>query len=525
MEATLLVEQKERIPTGHAEDFHPDNQDLRQWIERNFAIYGDIFSANLFGTNVYVISSPEHVEHVLRHNWDNYKKGQAIKRVALLLGSGLMVSEGEFWKQQRRMIQPAFTHGFVSLFYTMMKNINQTLLEKWDRAAEQNECVNVTSDLSLMVLEVTLRAIFGADYPAIAPFFSFVHDDSARNLQFAQKFAELRNLVLEIVERRRKAARAADEKPADILFRLMQARDPTGKPMPDNQLVNEIMTIVIAGHETTASTLNMTWYLLSQNVKVEKRLAAELETLAAGAFPGIEELPSFSYTRKVIDEALRLYPAGWLLTRRAKKNDRLGDYFIPAGTEIYISPYILHRRTCHDTHTSDFPKMLRAETNALCLSCHGLNQPGVAVNMSAQSVTLLGGQKLSLEEYGKAKKIGPDISGRGAPPIVGHPVKGKDPRGKETALSCLSCHSPHGSANRSLVLKPASGGKAENLCLSCHGAITAQIAKSKQHPAVDAGCDTCHSLHKSGPAGTPEGVFHLTKAQPELCLEIGRAHV
>src|SRR5574337_664960 len=286
MEATLLVEQKERIPTGHAEDFHPDNQDLRQWIERNFAIYGDIFSANLFGTNVYVISSPEHVEHVLRHNWDNYKKGQAIKRVALLLGSGL----------------------------------------------------------SLMVLEVTLRAIFGADYPAIAPFFSFVHDDSARNLQFAQKFAELRNLVLEIVERRRKAARAADEKPADILFRLMQARDPTGKPMPDNQLVNEIMTIVVAGHETTASTLNMTWYLLSQNVKVEKRLSAELETLAAGAFPGIEELPSFSYTRKVIDEALRLYPAGWLLTRRAKKNDRLGDYFVPAGTEIYISPYIIHRR-------------------------------------------------------------------------------------------------------------------------------------------------------------------------------------
>src|SRR5574337_259676 len=344
MEATLLVEQKERIPTGHAEDFHPDNQDLRKWIERNFAIYGDIFSANLFGTNVYVISSPEHVEHVLRHNWENYKKGQAIKRVALLLGSGLMVSEGEFWKQQRRMIQPAFTHGFVSSFYTIMKNINHTLLEKWTRAAEQKECVNVTSDLSLMVLEVTLRAIFGADYPAIAPFFCIVHDNPNRNLEFAQKFAELRNLVFDIIARRRNAARAADEKPADMLFRLMQARDPTGKPMPDNQLVNEIMTIVVAGHETTASTLNMTWYLLSQNVKVEKRLSAELETLAGGAFPGIENLPSFSYTRKVIDEALRLYPAGWLLTRRAKKNDRLGDYFVPAGTEIYISPYIIHRR-------------------------------------------------------------------------------------------------------------------------------------------------------------------------------------
>jgi len=339
----MLIEQKERIPAGPVEDFNYNDQDLLQWMERNFAIYGDIFKANVFGTNVYVVSLPEHAEHVLRHNWENYKKGQAIKRVALLLGSGLMVSEGEFWKQQRRMVQPAFTHGFVSGFYGVMKDRNQALLEKWNLAAKRNECVNLTSDLSLMVLEVTLRAIFGADYPAIAPFFSIVHDDPARNLQFAQKFTELRNLVLEIVERRRNRVGATDDEAADILGRLMQARDPTGKPMPDNQLVNEIMTIVVAGHETTASTLNMTWWLLSQNVKVERRLAAELEILAADAFPGIEDLPAFSYTRGVIDEALRLYPAGWLLTRRAKKDDRLGDYFVPAGTEIYISPYMIHR--------------------------------------------------------------------------------------------------------------------------------------------------------------------------------------
>ncbi len=125
---------------------------------------------------------------------------------------------------------------------------------------------------------------------------------------------------------------------------LMEARDrDTGQAMPDRQLVSEIMTLVVAGHETTASTLNWTWYLLSQNSEVEERLSEELNCLPRSECPEMGDLPKFTYTRQILEEALRLYPPGWLMTRKALKDDRLGEYFVPAGTEIYISPYLIQR--------------------------------------------------------------------------------------------------------------------------------------------------------------------------------------
>ena len=250
-----------------------------------------------------------------------------------------MVSEGEFWKSQRIMIQPAFHGKVIAGFHDLMTSVNSKLLEKWRRAAEQKETVNVTSDLSLMVLEVTLRALFGADYPLVAPSFKILHDNPARNLKFAQAFVDLRRIVAELIQRRRSDAREG----ADILRILMEARDQRGRPMSDDQLVKEVTTIIVAGHETTASTLNLLWYLISQHPEVERLLTAEIERLLVGPYPDIEHLRKYTYVRVVIDEALRLYPAGWLLTRRARNDDRLGEYFVPAGTEMYISPYIIQR--------------------------------------------------------------------------------------------------------------------------------------------------------------------------------------
>jgi cytochrome P450 len=130
--------------------------------------------------------------------------------------------------------------------------------------------------------------------------------------------------------------------PADVLGMLMQARDPQeGNLMTDGQLIDEILTLVVAGHETTASTLNWTWYLLSQNPEAEEKLSTELNTLAISS--QFDDLPKFVYTRRIIEETMRLYPAGWLVTRRALHDDRLGEYFVPAGTEIYIPPYYIQR--------------------------------------------------------------------------------------------------------------------------------------------------------------------------------------
>jgi cytochrome P450 len=328
-----------KLPPGPAEKYDT-SRDLLSWMNDEFNRFGDVYKASVYGTDVYVVSDPQYAIYVLRDNWQNYKKGQAIKRVGLLLGNGLMVSEGEFWKSQRRVIQPTFHDNVISTMMNVIVGPNLALLEKWANAAQQKEIVNITRDLSLMVLKVTLSSIFGEDYEQVAPHFAVLSEEPARDLRFAQTFRSLGKMVSQVAAHRREEKTAA----ADILAMLMHARDrESGEVMPDRQLVSEIMTLVVAGHETTASTLNWTWYLLSQHSDVEKKLSEELGCLAGGALPELRDLSKVTYTRHVIDEAMRLYPPGWLMTRRALKEDQLGDYFVPAGTEIYISPYLIQR--------------------------------------------------------------------------------------------------------------------------------------------------------------------------------------
>ena len=328
------------IPPGPSGKYE-SSQDLLNWLAGHFARFGDIYKASIYGTDVYVVSDPRYADYVLRENWQNYKKGQAIKRVGLLLGNGLMVSEGEFWKNQRRMIQPAFHQEAIAALITIITTANVALLRKWERAAQEQASVNVTRDVSLMILDVVLVSIFGDDYEEVAPHFTILSDETARDLQFAQAFRAQGNLVGQVVAKRRNANRTC----TDILGMLMEARDrDTGQTMPDRQLVSEIMTLVVAGHETTASTLNWTWYLLSQNPEVERKTVEKSSIVCpVSESSEIGDLPKFTYTRQVLEEALRLYPPGWLMTRKALKDDQLGDYFVPAGTEIYISPYLIQR--------------------------------------------------------------------------------------------------------------------------------------------------------------------------------------
>ncbi len=331
-----------RIPPGPAEKYDT-SEDLLRWMKDQLDRFGSIYRASVYGTDVYVVSDPEHVDHVLRINWRNYKKGQAIKRIGFLLGNGLMVSEGEFWKSQRRMIQPAFHDRAINALNSVISAANIALLKKWKDAAHERESVNITSDISNMILRILLISIFGDDYEQVATHFNMLSDESVRDLQFAQRFRPLGKMVSEVVGQRRKQNRTAP----DMLGVLMEPRDANRQTMPDGQLVREIMTLIVAGHETTASTLNWTWYLLSQSAEVEEKLSRELDALPGSGRPQIEDLSKFVYTRQVIEETLRLYPAGWLMTRAALKNDQLGDYFVPAGTEIYISPYLIQRHPAY----------------------------------------------------------------------------------------------------------------------------------------------------------------------------------
>jgi cytochrome P450 len=328
-----------RIPPGPQNNYDT-SEDLLVWMDRQFRAYGDIYKASAYGTVIYAIRAPEYAGHVLRKNWQNYPKGQAIKRIALLLGGGLMVSEGELWKKQRRMIQPAFHRSAISTLTDVVTKANLALCEKWEQAAQGKQSVNVTRDVSLMVLDVVLIALFGTDHEQARSRFALLSDESARDLQFAQEFRSLGKFVAELAAERRRR----NQRSTDILGMLMEARDrDTGQPMSNQQMVNEILTLVVAGHETTATTLNWTWYLLSQHPHVEDKLSQEIASMPVGDVPSLDDLPRFAYTRQVLEETLRLYPAGWLMTRRALKDDQLGDYFVPAGTEIYVPPYFIQR--------------------------------------------------------------------------------------------------------------------------------------------------------------------------------------
>jgi cytochrome P450 len=332
-----MTNNEQIVPPGPAEKYDAADNIL-EWLMKNLREYGGIYRAFMYGAYVYVVSDPRYADHVLRENWQNYRKGQAIKRVGMLLGNGLMVSEGDLWKTQRRMIQPAFQGEAVGKLVGVIQRTSNELLSRWMVLAQEERSINVTREVSLWVLEVMLRAIFGQDFDAVSPAFGVLSSEPARDLRFAQVFRPLREVIHKVIGQRRQDAQAG----TDILGMLMTARDrATGETMPDGQLVNEIATLIVAGHETTASTLSWVWYLLSQHPEADSRLSAELsmrsEAIAA------ESSTDIPYLRAVIDEAMRLYPPGWLMTRRALKDDRIGEYYVPAGTEVYISPYLIQR--------------------------------------------------------------------------------------------------------------------------------------------------------------------------------------
>jgi len=312
-----------------------------------FARYGDTYRVFSPGraSYTYVIHHPDDVKRVLVTNHRNYTKGLGLDRVKILLGKGIMTSEGELWRRQRYMMQPFFHRRVITGFAQLVAAANERFLARWEALTARGEVVNLTDEMSELTLEIVLRSIFGADLDRLSEQlggnpFQVVTKDSERNLQFAYKFRSLTKLVADLMARRR----AADREEPDFLGLLMGARDKdSGQPMSDRELIDEVMTLIVAGHETTASGLNWTWYLLSQHPEVGDRLHAEIAAAPEFTAPSLAQMESLSYTQQVVNEALRLYPPGWLLSRRTIEADELGGYGVPAGANVLLPLYLLHR--------------------------------------------------------------------------------------------------------------------------------------------------------------------------------------
>lgn len=298
---------------------------------------------------VWVINDPDDIKRVLVSNHRNYTKGLGLDRVKILLGNGIMTSEGEFWRRQRYMMQPSFHRRVIAEFGTLINDANERMLARWQQVANDGGTLDVSEEMSELTLDIVLHSIFGRDMAGLADEhgenpFVVVTREPARDLRFAFKFRSLGKLVTALVQRRRDNA----EEHFDYLAMLMAARDEdSGAAMSECELLDEVMTLVVAGHETTASALNWAWYLLSENPSVETQLNAEVDA-AVALDPGasglsLASLEALPYSRQVCDEALRMYPPGWLLSRRSVQSDQLAGYTLPAGTDVLISPYVLHR--------------------------------------------------------------------------------------------------------------------------------------------------------------------------------------
>jgi len=310
------------------------------------AIHGDIFRfySPSRRADLWLINHPDDVKRVLVSNHKNYTKGLGLDRVKILLGHGIMTSEGELWKRQRYMMQPSFHRRVITEFAKLIDACNERFIAKWEAQAARGELVNITDDMSELTLEIVLLSIFGTDLDRLEKDFGsnpfdIVTKETVRDLKFAYKFRQLAKLVGALARRRQ----VEKTEHFDFLQMLIDARDKeTGAAMSERELVDEAMTLIVAGHETTASALNWTWYLLSQNREAEALLHAEID---ARSFtdPSLSDMESLPYTKNVVDEALRLYPPGWMLSRRTIAPDVLSGYDVPAGTDVLLSPYLLHR--------------------------------------------------------------------------------------------------------------------------------------------------------------------------------------
>ncbi|MFL5402781.1 MAG: cytochrome P450 [Gemmatimonadales bacterium] len=323
---------------------------LLDQLVRHFARLGDAFRgyAPAAKREIYVLSHPEHAKHVLVTRHQNYTKGIGIERVAMLLGTGLMVSEGELWRRQRKVIQRGFHSRLIARLVRNMADVTLQLRDTWLARARRREPIDLTQDVSEATLRIMLRTVIGNDLERITEEhrgnpFALLTDDPERNLAFAVKFRSLARLIGEALDRRHRQSGGGESGGGGDLLSIMMDSDDTDprESMPDQQLVDEILTLIVAGHETTASALSWMWYLLSQHPGALERLHQEVDRGRQDvANLRLEEWP---FTRQVIEETLRLYPPGWLLTRRAIQSDVIAGYSVPAGTDVFISPYLVHR--------------------------------------------------------------------------------------------------------------------------------------------------------------------------------------
>lgn len=322
--------------------------------------YGDIVRMRFAFWNVYVLYHPDDIRYVHQTNHRNYNNKDFFIYHMLrpLFGNGIITNDGQSWLHQRRLIQPAFHRKRIAALGEKMNEGTFAMLERWQEYERRGETFDVAEQMYNLTLCNVGKTLFGIDFTSGADDFQHtflqlnrlwaqyfyspfppINVPTPRNLRLKAAIRQLSNVVDGIIDEHRRH----NEDTGDLLSMLLMARDEeTGQGMNEQQVHDEAVTMLNAGHETTATALTWTLYLIATHPEVERRFHEELDTVIGGAVPTFEHVAKLTYTQMILEESMRLYPPVWLFGRKATADDEIRGYPIPANSVIFMSPYCMH---------------------------------------------------------------------------------------------------------------------------------------------------------------------------------------
>ena len=350
-----------RFFSGHLSDFRRDRLNFFADCAKQ---YGDVVGVRFGSRRVYLLSHPDTIEEVLVTRSREFMKHFALRLNPVVLGNGLLTSEGDFWLRQRRLIQPAFQRGRIAAYAADMTTAAEKVLADWT----PGETRDVAADMMRITLTIAAKTLFGAEIDREARdvgqalevllerfrarfaslFWLPAWVPTPGKIRFDRAVRRLDNIIYGFIRQRR----ASGAEHGDLLSILLHARDEDdGGRMTDKQLRDEAMTLFLAGHETTALTLSWTWYLLATNPRAQEPLLAEVDAVLAGRTPTPDDLPRLRYAEQVVQESMRLLPPVYTIGREALHDCEVGGYQVPKGTTLLMSQWVVH----HDERFFDRP--------------------------------------------------------------------------------------------------------------------------------------------------------------------------
>lgn len=337
-----------------------DTTDILQWLK---AEYGDVVNV-YFDGDAYVLSDPEHVQYVLETNQGNYRKSAVYdEQLGELFGRGLLTAEGDLWRRQQKLVRPMFQPTTIRTFVDLIAAETRTMIDRWSERAERDESIDLLAETERVTLSIIGKAMFSEDMEQHADEMRealrvvrtefqrqtkafgitvprWVPTPHNRRTDRAEEYFD--SLVYDLIEKRKGRAEEFD----DLLSMLMRARTEAGERMEDEQIRDEIVTFLLAGHETTATALTWTWYLLAHNPDIHRELharALDASWSAGSATPDETMLDEQPFVKQCVQEGMRIYPPVPAFSREIIEEDRLGDYAVPAGSDVLLSQFLVHR--------------------------------------------------------------------------------------------------------------------------------------------------------------------------------------